>query len=359
MRFIGCATALCVIALCAGCSNGPSPDILPHLISEPESAPVRAIDGREETAMSAVTGELNAEQYSARVEELYTVVYEGGKPVFAPDDPVKPVYDAAIEMLDTYMLNSWRGNVSGELNTVHTIHDWLVYNVAYDFELYERYQKGESVEHDRAFDISGVFLNKRAVCDGLSDAVDFLCAIEGISSMRVTGQFEGVPHAWNKVRIGGAWYNMDVTADAFNYNVDGGEFRKQISHGFFLLSDDTLRTFKPAAHIFSVAGGSAAIADHDYYANKQLNIGGKSYNCTVRSQAELNAVFSAVSAQKGAVGKLELKLDFPDKANVNDKNMYEAEIAEAYSKLRSPDFSAASKPYYQYPNGVYLFLMYK
>ena len=41
--------------------------------------------------------------------------------------------------------------------------------------------------------------------------------------------------------------------------------------------------------------------------------------------------------------------------------MYATEIAEAYRKVKKADFSftATSKPYFQYPNGVYLFMIYR
>lgn len=360
------ATALLPTAV--GCSKSKeSPDLQPHLIAVPDDEPVRPIDSFDTAELSPLpSGSLTEEQYRARLDELYyTVVDDGKKPVLVDDDPVKPVYDAAIEILDTYILNSWHGNTEGEYNTVHALHDYLAYYIEYDRELYADYQNGNTdVQNDPAFGIDGVFLNKLAVCDGLSRAYAFLCAIEGIESIRVVGTYAGGPHAWNKVRVGGKWYNSDVTADMANYVVSTGksvEYKHQLSHGYFMLSDETYRTFRPQLHVFSDVSACVALDDIDYYDGKAVSVNGKSYSAVITDQATLDSLFKAINSAKGAVGKIEIKLRFPDKANINDGDMYKAEIDEAYSQLKNPDFALteAQRPYFHYPNGVYLFLMYK
>ena len=363
-KIFAAATAvfmLAVHALC-GCSSSPSPDIAPHLITTPDASPVRPIYSAESENMSAFDGELTETQYRARIGELYSIVVDDRKqPVFyGESDPVKPVYDAAIDVLNRYILNAWRDTDACELNIAHTLHDYLATEVKYDFDLYERYVRGENIADDPAFGIDGVFLNKVAVCDGLSRAFAFLCAIEDVDCVRVTGTFDGVSHAWNKVKLNDDWYNVDVTGDTANYLVNGGTYRSQLSHGFFLISDNTLRTFRPRPHE-PIVIDYPAVHDYDYYSGKTLLVGDAQYPHVITDQNMLNALFSDISKQKGKVGKIELRLKFPNKTNVNYGDMYEAEIAEAYGKLKNPDFvlNSTQKPYFQYPNGVYLFLMYQ
>lgn len=360
-----CAAACSVAAVAAlsfcGCSSkSASPDIKPHLISQPDVDPERVIDGFESARLSEFDGTLTDEQYRKRIDELYTIVVDDRKkPVFADDDPVEPIYDAAVAILDRYVLNKWHTEKNGVYNTVHAVHDYLVYYVDYDYELFEAYQKGDKyLEDSPSFDMDGVFLYNTAVCDGLSRAFNFLCAIENIESVRVTGTFASVPHAWNRVAVDGKWYNVDVTADAANYRVGTGDsYRKQLSHGFFMLSDETYKSFRPRLH-WSDAD-SSSVTDYDYYADKTVTIGGNTYSCVVTSQEALNALFADISKQGGKVGKIELKLKFDGKTNVNDGDMYKSEINEAYSKLKNPDFDTdTQRPYFQFPNGVYLFLMY-
>lgn len=347
------------MALC-GCGGGvTSPDIKPHLVAAKTEQSV-PIDGFEQFVMPAVSGELSAAQYRERVKLLYdTVVYDGKKPVFVDNDPVQPIYDAAHKFLSTYIHDDWVG-YEREVNIVHAVHDWLISATDYDFELYKSYLGGNTDYADNpAFYIDGVLLNGKAVCDGLARAFNFLCAMEGIQSMRVTGSFSSAPHAWNKVKVDGQWYNVDVTSDAVHYTV-GGKSYKQIAHGFMLVCDDTLNSFKPNGHDFTQTQFTAD-ADYDYFSGTTVKIGGKSYSRVVKSQAELNALFTAISDNKGSIGKIELKLDFAGKAQVNSADMYRDEIRKAYEKVDNAgfDFSSGTIPYFRYPNGVYMFLIYK
>ncbi len=354
---------LCVFSLSACARHVGSDDIAPHLISTPEENPVRPIDSFEERPMSDFDSvELSKDEFAARVEELYTVVvHDKKKPVFVETDPVKPIYDAARNILDTYILNSWHDG-TGEYNIVHTIHDYLALNTDYDFELYDKYAKNPTEDvDDPAFSIDGVFLNKRAVCDGIVRAFCFLAAMEGIECTRETGSFDGVLHAWNRVRVDGVYYNVDITADAAYYQVGSSDYRKQLSHGFFLLSDNTIRSFAPKRHEpTDTSPIHPALTDHNYYANKTVTVGNATFSAVITDQAMLNSLFKAVSDEKGRVGKIEVKLDFEGKLYVNETDMYKSEIKEAYSYLKNPDFEMTEKqaPYFRYPNGVYLFLMY-
>ncbi|MDE6293360.1 MAG: hypothetical protein K2L88_01910 [Clostridiales bacterium] len=342
------------VTLC-GCGGGvESPDILPHLTIA-ESKHAVPIDGYERFVMPEVADT----SYRERVELLYnTVVYDGKQPIFQTDDTVKPIYDAAHEFLENYIHDDWK-EASREVNTVHAIHDYLISSTDYDFELYRSYQAGADFAPSDApaFYIDGVLLGGKAVCDGLARAFNFLCAMEGIKSVRVTGSFASSLHAWNKVKVGGEWYNVDVTADAVHYNVSGKNY-KQIAHGYMLVCDDTLKSFDDG-HDF-VDTQFTADADYDYYSSDFLKIGDKFYSRVVKSQAELNAIFAAVSEQK-TIGKLELKLDFAGKTQVNGADMYRNEILAAYQKVDNVGFKLTdgNSPYFRFPNGVYLFLIYK
>jgi len=357
------AVAVCLLSavFMSGCSSRPvTPDIAPHLIETPETAPERVIDGREEQRLSAIVGELTPTQYRARVNELYaTVVYDKKKPIFCDNDPVEPIYVAARAVLDRYVLNGWHSDDDGEYNIVHTIHDYLACNVDYDFELFDMYKNGNTdIENNAAFYMDGVFLNGRAVCDGISRAFDFLCAIDGVDSFRVTGSFASAPHAWNKVKINGEWFNVDVTSDCAYYVGTDGAYRKQLSHGFFLLSDDTLKQFENG-HVFE-RQPYVAQSDYNYYevGFKRLYVNGKMFDAVIRSQTKLNELFEAI-AESGDIGKIEIMLDFPSKTQVNSVDMYVDEIREAYGLVKSDFDTSRDLPYFRYPNGVYLFLIYR
>lgn len=93
------------------------------------------------------------------------------------------------------------------------LHDYLVKNVTY----YPGEKKnGRSSE---AHSIAGVFLEKKAVCEGISKAFKFLCDEFGIICIVVYGKAGYENHSWNLVVLHGEPYHVDVTWDhAFCYD---------------------------------------------------------------------------------------------------------------------------------------------
>lgn len=103
--------------------------------------------------------------------------------------------------------------------------------------------------------LEGIFLNKfykkdmHAVCDGKSKAFVLMCGIEGITAVRISGEassdgknFDG--HAWNKVLLDlngtgdKEWYFVDTTWGDVGFGVTD----EYLSHAYFLLSDDEVKT---------------------------------------------------------------------------------------------------------------------
>lgn len=108
-----------------------------------------------------------------------------------------------------------------EYDQVKAFHDYLVNNTTY--------QDGAS-SHDAA----GPLLYGLAVCDGYAKALDLLCYLSGIECVRITGKSRG-DHAWNKVKVDGNWYNIDVTWDdpVTNYG-------PVLRYDYFLISDSAI-----------------------------------------------------------------------------------------------------------------------
>jgi hypothetical protein len=57
----------------------------------------------------------------------------------------------------------------------------------------------------------GALVGGKAVCEGYSRAMQLLAGCAGILCTLVRGSGDGVGHMWNAVRIGSAWYHLDVT----------------------------------------------------------------------------------------------------------------------------------------------------
>lgn len=105
-----------------------------------------------------------------------------------------------------------------EYDRVKAFHDYLVNNTTYG---------GSS---DRRFTAGGALVDGYAVCDGYAMAFDLLCYLSGIECIRVTG-WANEAHAWNKVKVNGSWYNIDVTWD------DPASSRPNLIYDYFLISD--------------------------------------------------------------------------------------------------------------------------
>lgn len=107
------------------------------------------------------------------------------------------------------------------------LHNWLCEHTVYDLE----------AEH--AHDAWGALMEGRAVCDGYAEAMALLLRLSGIQCGVVKGEsvIDGSGHAWNLVKVDGAYAWLDATN---NDQVD------MISYFYFNITDDwLLRSFRP------------------------------------------------------------------------------------------------------------------
>ena len=102
---------------------------------------------------------------------------------------------------------------SSDLEKIKAVHDWLVKNVAYDYENYVL-----RAIPDHSYGMEGAVLHGKAVCQGYAEAFSYFMYVLGIECEMVTGTANNgnglwIGHAWNRVKIDGNWYYIDVTWD--------------------------------------------------------------------------------------------------------------------------------------------------
>lgn len=90
-------------------------------------------------------------------------------------------------------------------------HDWIVTNTIYASDLTDDSSSMQGYEY--GFNIDGVFLKGRAVCEGYSKALKLLCDRAGIPCKSVFGVANGENHSWNYVQLDDQWYLVDATWD--------------------------------------------------------------------------------------------------------------------------------------------------
>ncbi len=141
------------------------------------------------------------------------VVTQVGQPLLMVGDTRKNAI-AAVENAADSIVSGIHAGMS-EYEKALYLHDALAAHVAY-------------VDHDNAHNIYGAFVQGLAVCDGYSEAYQYLLRKAGIQSYVITGTGNGGPHAWNYVRVDGKYYQTDVTWD------DQGD---SLYHAYFNLTD--------------------------------------------------------------------------------------------------------------------------
>lgn len=82
----------------------------------------------------------------------------------------------------------------------------------------------------------GFFSDGNVVCAGYTLAYSYLLNRIGIETTYVTSEI--MTHAWNKVKINGNWYNIDLTFDDLSYGGNGTNTFGDMEHVFFMKSDE-------------------------------------------------------------------------------------------------------------------------
>lgn len=113
------------------------------------------------------------------------------------------------------------------------IHDWLLFNIDYDHTY-------------SVYDVENTLSKRVAVCQGYALTFETMAEMAGLEAAFIGGSADNgdgtgyQSHAWNRVKINGVWYNVDVTWD------DPGQPGKNPSdhsgngYDYFLISDAQL-----------------------------------------------------------------------------------------------------------------------
>lgn len=109
------------------------------------------------------------------------------------------------------------------------LHDYIVNNSIYDSA-----NMNNNVPEDH--NAYGVLVKGVGVCESYAKAMSLLLNKVGVECIVVTGNAGG-PHAWNKVKLDGQWYNLDVTWD--DPVMQGNA--QVLKHTYFNVSDNMIK----------------------------------------------------------------------------------------------------------------------
>lgn len=131
------------------------------------------------------------------------------------------------------------------------LHDYLIQNTAY--------YNGASLS-SRTTE-AGVFLDKKANCQGYSIAYAMLMQRIGVSVKYISS--ESMAHIWNMIKIGGKWYHVDVTWDDPVEMHGKTDQYGLVRHDYFLCS--TKRMKKEGYRGFSAPSASSTKYDSSWW----------------------------------------------------------------------------------------------
>ncbi len=175
-------------------------------------------------------------------EELYYVAECGFRPVPDSGSSADRIYRAARSALLSIITEDMT-----DVEKAHAIYDYVMWKVVYDNEVLRIGSTEQSVKY-AAYYLEGVFGTREApfaVCDGIAKAYSLLCNIEGLPCVRIAGTaYTGGGwggHAWNKVCVDGAWYNVDCTWGDYTMGLRNNRgqivYREMATHEYFLKTD--------------------------------------------------------------------------------------------------------------------------
>ena len=117
-----------------------------------------------------------------------------------------------------------------DLEKAIALHDYIVINCEYDYENYLANKLPREV-----YSAYGVFVNRKAVCQGYALAYKLLLNRVGIECYMVSSS--AMNHAWNLVKLDGQYYQVDTTWDDPVWDRLG-----LVGHNYMFLSDEVFRT---------------------------------------------------------------------------------------------------------------------
>lgn len=117
--------------------------------------------------------------------------------------------------------------------------DWMIENITYDWVTSKK-DKGQKVSETEQCGIAPhsvtAIIDGLAVCEGYAVIFNRFMQLAGIESRMILGYSYRESHAWNQVKLGGQWYNIDVTWG----DEDDEFFPANAFYDYFLVGSHTL-----------------------------------------------------------------------------------------------------------------------
>ena len=193
----------------------------------------------------------------------------------------------------------------GDYEKVKYFHDTIIQNCDY------------SEDGKDPYSAYGCLYDGKAVCEGYTKAMQYLCDKAGIECIPVTGKGKSggnfQPHIWNKIKISGKWYCFDVTWDDPVAEFESGYVR----YDYFAITDDEMSR-------------DHSIEENPYM--KYPEAVSKSADYFVKSKLYCEAASDYVQTLTNAINNAMMKKQIYARIKCSDKEMYDKLINEIFTQ---------------------------
>lgn len=156
---------------------------------------------------------------------------------YSPQE-VDKMFNAALNAADEFAAELPSGLSEYEIELA--AHDYLIDICEYDKDV----DTDDPEKNDpRIYTVYGALAGRLAVCEGYARAFQLLLNRVGVDCVGVSGRGADELHMWNAVRLGGKWYNVDVTWD------DCDEI--YLKYNYFNLTDEQMGEDHQPSPLFS------------------------------------------------------------------------------------------------------------
>lgn len=210
------------------------------------------------------------------------------------DATQKQIFEVVKPLIDNVM-----ANYSTDPEREKAIHDYIVSNCRYNIEACEDL----SAMEDYNFHPEGVFLKKKAVCQGYAESFKLCMDLLGIRCDIVTGLGNGQAHAWNAVCLDNEWYQIDCTWDDPLIDVNGQQQDSgKVNYSYFNITDSQMKNDHVYTYENSCNGTKysydyfasgeygtiySTVSDYSNYVNSQLSAGKNDITAYVKCEGDV------------------------------------------------------------------------
>lgn len=151
------------------------------------------------------------------------------------DGADKDAIKEAQDLIDAEVTNIVSGiDKLSPLEKILYVHDYIVANYEYDERVLD-----DDPDTDGNRSLDKMVIEKKGVCQGYTYL--FMVAMERLGIECTTVPANDLAHIWNKVKLDGKWYNIDLT-----YDDPVSDRINSVSHDYFLVTDDEIKALDPS-----------------------------------------------------------------------------------------------------------------